>query len=129
MQAMPDERHLTIQMHELLTYLNQQGVVTLLVMAQHGLVGNGMVSPVDVSYLADTVMLLRYFEAEGAVRRAISVVKKRSGYHEDTIRELRLSSKGIEVGEPLSDFHGVLTGVPTYTGKRPFPSEKDDERG
>jgi circadian clock protein KaiC len=129
LQAMPDERHLTIQMHELLTYLNQQGVVTMVVMAQHGLVGNRMASPVDVSYLADTVMLLRYFEAAGAVRRAISVVKKRSGYHEDTIRELRLSSRGIEVGAPLSDFHGVLTGVPTYTGKRRFASEEDDERG
>jgi circadian clock protein KaiC len=126
MQAMPDERHLTIQMHELLTYLNQQGVVTILVMAQHGLVGNAMVAPVDVSYLADTVMLLRYFEVAGAVRRSISVVKKRSGFHEDTIRELRLSSRGIEVGEPLSEFHGVLTGVPTYSGKRRFASEEDD---
>lgn len=112
LQAMPDERFLTSQMHELLTYLNQQGVVTLLVMAQHGFMGS-MSSPVDVSYLADTVVLLRYFEAAGAIRRAISVVKKRTGRHEDTIRELRLSAThGVEVGEPLTAFRGVLTGVP-----------------
>ncbi len=112
MQAMPDERFLTAQMHELLTYLNQQGVVTLLIMAQHGFMGS-MASPVDVSYLADTVVLLRYFEAAGAIRRAISVVKKRTGRHEDTIREMRLSSsRGVEVGEPLTAFRGVLTGVP-----------------
>jgi circadian clock protein KaiC len=112
LQAMPDERFLTAQMHELLTYLNQQGVVTLLVMAQHGFMG-AMSSPVDVSYLADTVILLRYFEAAGAIRRAISVVKKRTGRHEDTIREMRLSSPGgVQVGEPLTAFRGVLTGVP-----------------
>jgi circadian clock protein KaiC len=112
LQAMPDERFLTAQMHELLTFLNQQGVVTILVMAQHGFMGS-MSSPVDVSYLADTVVLLRYFEAAGAIRRAISVVKKRTGRHEDTIREMRLSaSRGVEVGEPLTAFRGVLTGVP-----------------
>ena len=112
MQAMPDERFLTAQMHELLTYLNQQGVVTMLLMAQHGFMG-AMSSPVDVSYLADTVILLRYFEAAGAIRRAISVVKKRTGRHEDTIREMHLSaSRGVEVGEPLTAFRGVLTGVP-----------------
>ncbi|MFL6333550.1 MAG: ATPase domain-containing protein [Pyrinomonadaceae bacterium] len=116
MQAMPDERFLTSQMHELLTYLNQQGVVTLLLMAQHGFMGS-MTAPVDVSYLADTVVLLRYFEAAGAIRRAISVVKKRTGRHEDTIREMRLSaSRGVEVGEPLTGFRGVLTGVPVLTG-------------
>ena len=115
LQAMPDERFLTSQMHELLTYLNQQGVVTLIVMAQHGFMGS-MSSPVDVSYLADTVVLLRYFEAAGAIRRAISVVKKRTGHHEDTIREMRLSaSRGVEVGEPLTGFRGVLTGVPVLT--------------
>jgi circadian clock protein KaiC len=115
LQAMPDERFLTSQMHELLTYLNQQGVVTLLLMAQHGFMGS-MSSPVDVSYLADTVILLRYFEASGAIRRAISVVKKRTGRHEDTIREMRLSaSRGVEVGEPLKGFRGVLTGVPVLT--------------
>jgi circadian clock protein KaiC len=128
LQAMPDERFLTAQLHELLTYLNQQGVVTLLVMAQHGFLGANMGTPVDVSYLADTVIMLRYFEAGGAVRRAISVVKKRTGFHEDTIRELRLSSKGIKVGKPLTEFQGVLTGAPTYTGKSVPPSrEVDDE--
>lgn len=115
LQAMPDERFLTVQMHELLTYLSQQGVLTLLVMAQHGFLGTAMQSPVDVSYLADTVLMLRYFEAGGAVRRAISVVKKRTGYHENTIRELRMSASGVAVGEPLADFQGVLTGVPTYS--------------
>ncbi len=116
LQAMPDERFLTAQMHELLTFLNQQGVVTLLVIAQHGFMGS-MSSPVDVSYLADTVVLLRYFEAAGAIRRAISVVKKRTGRHEDTIREMRLSaSRGVEVGEPLTAFRGVLTGVPVLVG-------------
>jgi circadian clock protein KaiC len=115
LQAMPDERFLTAQMHELLTYLNQQGVVTILIMAQHGFMG-AMSSPVDVSYLADTVVLLRYFEAAGAIRRAISVIKKRTGRHEDTIREMRLSaSRGVEVGEPLTAFRGVLTGVPVFT--------------
>jgi len=120
LQAMPDERFLTAQMHELLTYLNQQGVVTLLVMAQHGFLGTGMSSPVDVSYLADTVVLLRYFEVAGAIRRAVSVVKKRTGRHEDTIREMRLSAaRGIEVGEPLTAFRGVLTGVPMFTEDAP----------
>jgi circadian clock protein KaiC len=133
MQAMPDERFLTVQMHELLMYLNQQGVVTILVMAQHGFMGMAMNSPVDVSYLADTVVLLRYFEAAGAIRRAISVVKKRTGRHEDTIRELRLSTaRGVEVGEPLTAFRGVLTGVPVFTddaGKRKAQllGEGDDE--
>jgi circadian clock protein KaiC len=131
LQAMPDERFLTAQMHELLTFLNQQGVVTIMVMAQHGLMGAGMSSPVDVSYLADTVVLLRYFEAMGAIRRAISVVKKRTGRHEDTIRELRLSaSRGVEVGEPLTAFRGVLTGVPVFTGdagrKTPLLGRDDD---
>jgi circadian clock protein KaiC len=112
LQAMPDERFLMAQMHELLNYLNQRGVVTIMVMAQHGFMGT-MSSPVDVSYLADTVVLLRYFEAAGAIRRAISVVKRRTGRHEDTIREMRLSSPhGVEVGEPLTGFRGVLTGVP-----------------
>lgn len=112
LNAMPEERFLSIQMHELLTYLNQQGVVTLVVMAQHGFLGTSMVTPVDVSYLADTVLMLRYFEAEGAVRRALSVVKKRTGAHESTIREMKISSKGIRFGKPLGKFRGVLTGVP-----------------
>jgi circadian clock protein KaiC len=115
MQAMPDERFLTVQMHELLTYLGYRGVVTFLVLAQHGMVG-AMQAPVDTTYLADTVVLFRYFEAEGQVRQAISVVKKRMGYHERTIRELRLDG-GIEVGEPLQQFQGVLTGTPVYRGE------------
>jgi circadian clock protein KaiC len=114
LNAMPEERFLTIQMHELLTYLNHRGVVTLLVMAQHGFMGASMVSPVDVSYLADTVLMLRYFEAEGAVRRAVSVIKKRAGAHEDTIRELAITADGLRVGQPLTRFRGVLTGVPSY---------------
>jgi len=116
LNAMPEERFLTIQMHELLTSLNQQGVVTLLVMAQHGFLGSTMGTPVDVSYLADTVLMLRYFEAGGAVRRALSVVKKRSGAHENTIREFQVSADGIRIGEPLKDFQGVLTGVPLFSG-------------
>lgn len=116
LQAMPDERFLTAQMHELLTFLNQRGVVTILVMAQHGFTGTTMATPVDVSYLADAVVLLRYFEASGAIRRAVSVVKKRTGAHEDSIRELRLANGGITVGKSLSEFQGVLTGVPSYVG-------------
>jgi circadian clock protein KaiC len=115
LNAMPEERFLTIQLHEVLTYLNQKGVTTILVMAQHGFLGH-MVTPTDVSYLADTVILLRYFESRGAVRKAISVVKKRGGHHEDTIREFIMQPGGILIGRPLSDFQGVLTGVPTFLG-------------
>ena len=104
-----------LQMHELLTYLNQQGVITFLVLAQHGLIGQ-MQSPVDLTYLSDTVILLRYFEAEGEIRRAISVVKKRTGQHERTIREYHIDNSGIRVGPALSNFQGVLTGVPRYAG-------------
>ena len=110
LNAMPEERFLTMQMHELLTYMNQQGVVTVMVMAQHGFLGTNMVTPVDVSYLADGVVMIRYFEALGAIHRAISVVKKRTGSHESTIRELNISADGIKVGKPLKDFKGVLTG-------------------
>jgi circadian clock protein KaiC len=124
LNAMPDERFLTIQMHELLTYLNQKGVATILVMAQHGFLGTSMATPVDVSYLADTVMMLRYFETDGAVHRAISVIKKRSGPHEHTIREFNITANGIRIGPPLSQFRGVLTGVPIYEGSRDVLSEK-----
>ena len=113
LQSMPEERFLTVQLHELLTFLRQRGVLTLLLMAQHGFLGR-MEVPADVSYLADTVMLTRYFEASGRVRKALSVVKKRSGMHEDTIRELVVTSSGLVVGAPLSGFQGVLTGVPQY---------------
>jgi circadian clock protein KaiC len=112
LNAMPEERFLTIQLHEILSYLGQQGVATLLVGAHQGLVGGAMISPVDASYLADAVILLRYYEAEGEVRQAISVVKKRGGQHERTIREFKLTEKGIDIGEPLKKFRGVLTGVP-----------------
>jgi circadian clock protein KaiC len=117
LNAMPEERALALQLHELLAVLNQNGVTTFMVMAQHGLLGPAMQTPIDVSYLADTVIMLRYFEADGAVRKAISVVKKRSGAHEDTIREYRMGPPdGISVGQPLSGFRGVLTGVPSYVG-------------
>jgi circadian clock protein KaiC len=113
--AMPEETQLVLHMHELLQYLNRQGATTFLTVAQHGLVGD-MKSPVDVTYLADTVILLRYFEAVGRVRRAISVVKKRTSRHEDTIREYRIGAEGIKLGEPLVEFQGVLRGVPTLAG-------------
>ncbi|WP_188410815.1 ATPase domain-containing protein [Agaricicola taiwanensis] len=113
--AMTGEHALVLHMHELLQYLNRKGATTFLTVAQHGLVGD-MKSPVDVTYLADTVVLLRYFEAAGRVRRAISVIKKRTGAHEETIREYRIGSRGITLGEPLTNFQGVLRGVPTLVG-------------
>jgi circadian clock protein KaiC len=113
--AMPEERSLVLHMHELLQYLNRKGVSTFLTVAQHGLVGN-METPVDVTYLADTVVLMRYFEGHGRVRRALSVVKKRTGEHEDTIREFQISNKGLIVGPVLQEFEGVLRGVPTFVG-------------
>ena len=116
LNAMPEERFLTIQLHELLMYLAQHGVATILVGAHQGIIGSQMHAPVDASYLADAVLLLRYFEARGEVRQAISVVKKRGGAHERTIREFRMSNKRIEVGETLRNFRGVLTGVPVYEG-------------
>ena len=109
--SMPGEQALVLHMHELLQYLNRRGASTFLTVAQHGLVGD-MKAPVDVTYLADTVILLRYFEAFGRVRRAISIIKKRTGAHEDTIREYRIDGRGITLGEPLMGFQGVLRGVP-----------------
>jgi circadian clock protein KaiC len=114
--AMPNERHLTSQLHEVLTYLSQRNVATMLVYGQQGMIGANMAATVDASYLADTVILLRYFEAAGRVRKAISVVKKRSGQHEDTIRELRIGSAGVDVGDALTNFRGILTGTPTFDG-------------
>jgi circadian clock protein KaiC len=111
--AMPEEQFLILHVHELLQYLNRQGAATFLTVAQHGLIGD-MKAPVDITYLADTVILLRYFEAFGQVRRAMSVIKKRFGSHENTIRELRIDTSGIEVGEPLENFQGVLSGVPAF---------------
>lgn len=113
LQAMPEEQFLTAQLHELLSFLRQKGVLTIMVVAQTGFLGN-MSAPVDVSYLADNVVLTRYFETEGCVRKAISVMKKRSGAHENTIRELTLSGAGIKVGPPLKAFRGIMTGVPLY---------------
>jgi circadian clock protein KaiC len=115
LNSMPSEQFLTLHLHELLTYLGQQGVTTILVMTQHGIVAETSVNPIDASYLADTVMLLRYFEAAGEIRQAISVIKKRTGRHERTIRELRFD-KGVTVGEPLRNFQGVLTGTPQFIG-------------
>lgn len=127
LNAMPSEHYLMIHMHELLMFLGRQGVVTLLVMAQHGMMGSAMQSPVDVSFLADTVVLLRYFEAMGEVRQAISVVKKRRSAHERTIREMRLGPGGVIVGEPLRLFEGVLTGVPRYRGNESPLLKKQEE--
>jgi circadian clock protein KaiC len=127
LNAMPDERFLVLQMHELLSYLNQLGILTLMVLAQHGLVGQ-MQTPIDLSYLSDAVIMLRYFEATGRVRRAISVVKKRSGTHENTIREFQLSAQGLKVGPPLTEFSGILTGTPTYVGNaEPLMPEKSKD--
>jgi circadian clock protein KaiC len=114
LNAMPDERFLTTHLHELLTYLGQRGVVTILVGVQSGVIGTNMSTAVDASYIADSVIMLRYFEARGKVRQAISVFKKRVGRHERTIREFGLSSDGIHVGEVLTNFHGILTGVPSF---------------
>jgi circadian clock protein KaiC len=116
LNAMPEERFLTIQLHELLTFLGQAGVATLLIGAHQGLIGGPMIAPVDASYLADAVILLRYFEMNGEVRQAISVVKKRGGAHERTLREFNMQEGRISVGEPLRDFRGVLTGVPIFQG-------------
>ena len=116
LNAMPGEKYLNNQLHELSSYLNQQGVVTILVLAQHGLVASAE-APIDLSYLADTVVSLRYFEAGGEVKKAISIIKKRSGAHEKTIREFRLENgRGIRIGEPLREFQGILTGVPVFRG-------------
>lgn len=113
--AMPEENSLILHMHELLQYLNRQGAATFMTVAQHGLIGD-MQAPIDVTYLADSVILLRYFESMGKVRRAISVIKKRTGFHETTIREFKILSDGLTMGEPLERFHGVLHGTPSYTG-------------
>ena len=126
--AMPQEQHLILQMHELLSYLSQKGVVTMLINPQNGLVGT-MATNLNISYVADTVILLRFFEAEGRVRKAISVLKNRGGAHEDTIRELRIDTGGVRVGEPLAQFRGILTGTPEYLGIRdPLMEDRDSDR-
>jgi circadian clock protein KaiC len=123
LNAMPNERFLVIQLHELLTYLGQRGVATVLVGAHQGLIGSAMITPVDASYLADAVILMRYYETKGEVRQAISVMKKRGGAHERSIREFQMDSGGIKVGPPLRDFRGILTGVPIFE-----PDEGSRER-
>jgi circadian clock protein KaiC len=128
LMSTPQERFLTMQFHELLGYLNRRGVVSILVVGQYGLVGN-MQSPIDMSYLADSVVLLRYFEAEGEVRQAISVLKKRTGKHERTIREFLIDHGGVQLGQPLSEFRGVLTGVPVYEGKNENLMERNGSDG
>src|SRR4051794_820951 len=117
LNAMPGERFLIIQMHELLTYLARMGVLSMIIVAQHGLVGSELDPPIDMSYLADSVAYLRYFEHAGEVRRALSVVKKRGARHETTIRELTVTAAGVRVGQPLRQFHGILSGEPQYVGE------------
>ena len=126
--AMPQEQFMLLQLHKLVTYLNQQGVLTFLILAQSGMVGQ-MQSPVDLTYLSDTVLLLRFFEAKGEIRRALSVVKKRTGRHEATIRELCIDDGGVRVGPKLAGFHGVLTGTPTFAGEDALLEDRGaDER-
>lgn len=119
LQAMPGEKYLVLQMHEMLSYLNQQGVITILILGQHGIIGD-VRSDVDLSYLSDTIVLFRYFEAKGEMLKAVSVAKSRTTPHEASIREYRLGRAGITIGEPLTDFEGVLTGLPTYSGATPL---------
>ena len=118
LNAMPEEKYLLLHLHELLAFLGQHGVATILVYAQHGLLGSQMASTVDISYLADCVILVRYFEAHGEVLKAISVIKKRSGYHETAIRQLKITSDGLVIGPPLKQFRGVLAGVPVLAAER-----------
>jgi circadian clock protein KaiC len=129
LNAIPSIDAPMIRMHELLSFLNERGVVTLVVLAQHGMVGSTMSAPIDLSYLADAIVAIRFFEAAGEVRKAISVVKKRTGTHETSIRELMLGPGRIRVGSPLKEFHGVLTGVPHYAGSaQPLLSDDDLHR-
>lgn len=123
MQAMPGSKHLMLQMHELLTYLNHRNVVTILVLGQHGILGETR-SDVDMSYLSDAILLFRFFEARGNLLKAVSMVKSRTNLHEQTIREFRMSAQGIEIGQALTDFEGVLTGVTAYRGSIPLLGEK-----
>jgi circadian clock protein KaiC len=126
LNAMPDDRYLTTHLHELFAYLNQKGVLTIVVVAQHGMiVGSAHQGDVDVSYLADTVLLFRYFEAGGEIKQALSVFKKRTGPHERTIRQLDIDSRGVRVGEPLRHFRGIMTGVPQYQDVAGGPRDPD----
>jgi circadian clock protein KaiC len=127
--AMPQEQQLMLQMHEMLSYLNRRGVVTFLINPQQSLLGTLHMGGVNVSYIADTVLMLRFFEAEGRIRKALSVLKNRAGPHEDTIRELRIDGQGVRVGAPLTRFRGVLTGTPEFLGEqRSLMEDRNDER-
>lgn len=129
MNAMPEERFLSLHLHELLVYVSHLGASTFMVMTQHGLVGSTMAAPVDVSYVADNAVVLRFFEAQGQVRKALSVIKRRAGPHESTIRELRTAPGRIEIGDPLDAFHGILTGMPIYSGaNKNLLGEHDETR-
>jgi circadian clock protein KaiC len=125
--AMPEEQFMLLQMHELVTYLNQQGALTFLILAQSGMVGH-MQSPVDLTYLSDAVLLLRFFEAHGEIRRALSVLKKRTGHHESAIRELRIDRGGLRVGRKLDGFRGVLTGTPSFEGEAVLLEDRVDRK-
>jgi circadian clock protein KaiC len=127
-QSMPEERFLPVQLHELFSYLREKDVAVLVTLAQHGMVGENLQVPLDVSYLADTVILLRYFENRGVIRKAISVVKKRSGQHEPTLRELAMGAGGVHIGPPLQEFRGILTGFPIYEGSTPMLREGNAPR-
>jgi circadian clock protein KaiC len=127
LNAMPGERYLTIHLHEMLMYLGERGVATLLIGAHQGMIGTAMHTPIDASYLADAVILLRYFESQGKIRQAISVMKKRGGLHERTIREFTLGAGGIHVGEPLVNFRGILTGVPIYEAPSDSHAQEDKQ--
>jgi circadian clock protein KaiC len=116
MSSMPQEKQLLLQLHEVLSYLNQKGVTTFLVNPQQGLVGTMSTGSINVSYIADTIVLFRFFEARGRIRKAISVIKNRGGAHEDTIRELRIDAQGLRLSAPLDNFRGVLTGTPEFEG-------------
>ena len=130
LNAMPEERFLTTHLHELFAYLNQKGVTTIMVVAQHGMMlGTSVGDQIDVSYLADTVLLFRYFEADAEIRQALSIFKKRTGSHERTLRELTISEGGLSVGEPLRGFRGIMTGVPAYQGEASMPPRKPGLEG
>ena len=127
LQAMPGSKYLMLQMHELLTYLNHRDVVTILILAQHGVLGD-MRTEVDMSYLADAILLFRFFEARGKLLKAVSMIKSRTTRHEQTIREFRMGPEGLEVGQELTDFEGVLTGVAAYHGKLPLLGDENGKR-
>ena len=132
LNAMPDETFLATHLHELFSYLNQKGVLTLVVAAQHGMIGPTGGGEIDVSYLSDTVILFRFFEADGQVNQALSVFKRRTGPHERSIRELKIDASGVDVGEPLRRFRGIMSGIPQYkhdeAGDPKLGSESNDER-